>query len=206
MITMRTKNNNHGFTLVEMAVVMVIFSLVGLGLVSSAVSIVGFYQDDLVAKDIKTYGAAALNVIGDKLQGAKKISITSGPNGYDLIYLTYPGASGVGRTKSIQATADGSFLFQGKDMLPHIPLHPTGMYRDQGQREIFLAEFTVQNLIDAEYEHVQRRNEIRAVGKSVYEVLIVYGLTTRFQHGSDQTEYLTFKKKVYAFQNLIARL
>ncbi|MEA3287883.1 MAG: type II secretion system protein [Candidatus Marinimicrobia bacterium] len=198
--------NNRGFTLIEMAVVMTIFSLAGLGLVSSAVSIVGFYQDDMVSKDIKTYGNAVLNTVAEKIQGANKITVTTGPTGHDLVYLKYPGKGSVGLTKSIQVSQDGTFLWQGRDMLPQIPLQLEGMYRNKDQREIFLAEFTVHNLIQAEYEPVQHRNEIKAVGKSVYEVSIIYGLTTNFKQGSPQTEYLTFKKKVYSFQNLIHRM
>ena len=206
MIKPMRHNTNKGFTIIEMAVVILVFSIAGLGFLSTAIGIVGFYQDDMVSRDIKTYGTAVLSEIADKISQAQEISVTSGPNGYDLVYLTFPGTGNIGRQKSIQASEDRGFLYQGKPLLKKIPLKQDGMYRNHDYRQIDLLEFTVENLHEAGYHHAQNRNELRLVGKSVYEVTIIYGLTTYYKSGDDQTEYLTFKKKVYAFQNLIHRM
>ncbi|NQV16291.1 prepilin-type N-terminal cleavage/methylation domain-containing protein [bacterium] len=198
------KGWNKGLTLIEMAVVLTIISLGGLGLVSSAISIVGYYQDDFVLKDIRRYGSTALEVISQKLQTAKTISASSGPNGYDLIRLKYNDDD---RTYSIQATETEGFLWQGQPLMPYMPLQVDGSYRLNGQREIFLESFDVDNLIDAEYNPIQNRPRLAPVAKSVYEISIVFGLSTWYEGEENAvTEYVTFRKKVYAYQNLIHRI
>lgn len=201
--TLLIKKFNRGLTLIEMVVVMSITSLAGLGLVSSVITIVGFYQDDIVLRDIRNYGSAALNVIADSIQTAKTISATTGPNGYDIVRLKYHGDP---RTYSIQATETDGFLWGNQPLLDGIPFQSGGTYRLNDQRKMYLESFEVNNLIDAEYEPIQNKNRLTAVAKSVYEVSIVFGLITKYADGNELTEYVTFRKKVYAYQNLINRI
>ena len=198
--TSKRTRHNHGLTLIELSIVIGIMSLGMLGLVSSAITLVGFYQDDLVLKDVRRYGSTVLEEIANKMEEAYFIQDATGPSGYDMIRLKYPGDQ---QTYTLQATETEGMLWQGQPLLPYMPLQVQGEYRNNGQREIALVDFWVDNLHDSGYEPLLNRPNLTPLKKSVYELWIIYGITTRYSDGGEQTEYVTFRKKVYAAQKLI---
>jgi len=196
-----TKKYSSGVTLIELAIVVVILSMAGLGLVSSMVTIIDFYTDDLVAKDIRHYGNAVLNDIADSLEIAETVSITTDPNGWPLITYTKSNKPNVAYT--IQSTERNGFLWQARPMFEKRPLQVLGIGRENGQRDIFLFDYDVQNMYDIHYASVFGGRNLEAVAKSVFEIKIIYGLTTRHKSGEELTEYFTFSRKVYAPQSLV---
>ncbi len=200
----KSTKRNHGLTIVELATVMLIISMAGVGLVGSIISIVGFYQDDMVAKDIRKYGNAAMNKIVDKISDAARIDKRTGPNGFPLLTLYYP--EDLTDANTLQVTSQGGFYWNGQPLLKNISLQTEGIYRDKEQREITLLPapdgYSVRNMVEANYEAYGVGPGLDVVKKSVYEVTIRYALLTRYPDG-ESTEYFTFKRKVYSPQSLV---
>lgn len=194
-----------GVTFVEAALVMVIMSVMGMGLVSSVITVVDHYQNDLVGRDIRAYGHVVLDEIAEKISMAKTVKKQPGPsNELDILYLTY--ADKPGRTFVLQPTHDDGFLWNRELLIKKRPLQSFGSYRDEGQREIELVQHKVYDMYDINYEGVVGGRGLTAVAESVFEVNIQLKMTTNHRTGESTEEYFHFRRKVYATGSLIEKM
>ena len=64
-----------GMTLVELAAVIVVSSVIGLGMTSAAQAVMLHYQTDTVRQDLRSYGNSIMREISREMQLTQKINI-----------------------------------------------------------------------------------------------------------------------------------
>lgn len=185
-----------GLTLIELVTSMVIASIAALGLGMGITSIVGFYQDDWVTKDVRFWGYESMDYIVDNIEIAKKVEKRQYLANYDGLLITkQDGAS----LLNIQATEYGGLTENGFPMLEYADFPTEGTYRDDGQRIVALEKFRVSKLSDDEEFRLtfgSMPSEPRLTN-SLWTVEMVISVTTKYQ-GESFTEYMKFKRIAWA--------
>ena len=129
-------------TLVEMAAVIVVTGIIGLGMTLGTRGVLLHYQSDRVRQDLRQYGNSVMREIVQELNLAQKVEV-DGLNGFSRLklYRFYNGLTPDavischqrdGIQVNYDAPADGNLKF------PSI-----GPYRNSGQRTIWVKDFVV---------------------------------------------------------------
>jgi len=193
-----SKNFKHsaGLTLIELVTSMVIASVAALGLGIGISSIVGFYQDDWVTKDVRFWGYECMDYIVDNIDTAKKVEKRQYLANFDGLLITKK--DGVSLL-NIQATENGGLTNNGFPLLDYADFPTEGTYKDEGQRIVALEKFRVSKLVDDEdfrRDFGAVPNEPRLTN-SLWSVEMVISVTTKYQ-GEAFTEYMKFKRIAWA--------
>ena len=75
MIYRLSRKSFGGMTLVELAAVIVVSSVIGLGMTSAAQAVMLHYQTDTVRQDLRSYGNSIMREISREMQLTQKINI-----------------------------------------------------------------------------------------------------------------------------------
>lgn len=180
----------RGVTLIELVTVMSVTSIIILGLAFSAVSILGFYQDDWVLQDIRQYALASIDYIADQIEDARSISWDQGNGVLTLIYDHTSNAT------SIQYTSTDGFFRGVLPMLDFMDFPREGQYRMTGQRIVELEDFSCKPKYLAEPDDSQQRTS--KVDKAVFYIDMTFVLITNYPQFGEYREYVRFRRKVFA--------
>lgn len=188
--------SSAGLTLVELVTSMVIASVAALGLGTGITSIVGFYQDDWVTKEVRFWGYESMDYLVKKIETAKVVNVREYLANYDGLLITPKDGS---RQLNIQANQADGLTENGLPLLSYADFPVEGTYRDDGQRLISLEKFAVGEISDEEDYRAEFRGKpyLRALRKSLYVIEMVISVTTRYK-GETAVEYLKFKRVVWA--------
>jgi len=194
--TDKDRRLSSGLTLVEIVTSMVIIAVATIGLGTGITSIVGFYQDDWVTKEVRFWGYETMDFIIQKIETAKKVERRQYLANYDGLLITQPDGLPL---INIQATENDGLLNNGFPLLDYADFPQDGIYREYGQRVVALEKFSVNKLSDDE----DFRLTFGAVPafprltNSLWIIEMVVSVTTKF-HGESITEYLKFERIAWA--------
>jgi hypothetical protein len=194
-------SNNHGVTIIEMAVVIIIMSVMLLGLFPGVVTIIKYYQNDWILREIRQYGFESLEYIADEMARAEHVKADPF-NGYGKIVIRFPNSS---QTKVITTTELGG-LFQGNQpLLEHRNFPSTGLYREnRHSRQIRVKTFDAFDFERADLDYAMNaRAGLAPVYKSMFDIVLQIEVLTPIAGGDDIVEILTFHRQVFVPRMLI---
>jgi len=187
---------SSGLTLIELVTSMVIASIAALGLGVGITSIVGFYQDDWVTKDVRFWGYECMDYIISEIETAKKVETRTYLANYDGLLISKSDGS---QQLNIQGNEQEGLLSNGFPILDYANFPSSGVYRDEGQRTVALDKFTVDLLADDEefrlrYGTMPSDSRLK---QSLWIIEMVISVTTKY-HGEYFVEYVKFKRIAWA--------
>ena len=132
----------NGMTLIEMAAVIVVTGIIGLGMTLGTRGVMLHYQSDSVRQDLRQYGNSVMREIVQELNVAQKVEV-DGLNGFSRIrlYRFYNGLTpdvviSCHQREGIQVNYDAPA--EG-----HLKFPSMGLYRNSGQRTVWVKDFVV---------------------------------------------------------------
>ena len=144
MIYRLSKKSFKGMTLVELAAVIVVSGVIGLGMTSAAQAVMLHYQTDTVRQDLRNYGNSIMREISREMQLTQKIAI-DGLNGFARIKL-YKFYTDISPELVISCRANDGIEFNNDVPLNGVLKFPSrGIYRSNQQRQIYVKDFRVTN-------------------------------------------------------------
>ncbi len=203
---MHSKKYSKGLTLIELVTSMVIASVATIGLGTGIASIVGFYQDDWVTKDVRFYGYECIDFIVEKIETAEFVQKREYLANYDGLLIKQPQPEPL---LNIQAREHDGLLKNGEPLLKYADFPAEGTYKDEGKRIIALEQFKVYELAQSPEPNPYRQQlggssaKIR-LKKSLWQIQLVISVTTKTQ-GEASTEYMKFKRIVWAKDKYFGR-
>jgi len=185
-----------GLTLIELVTSMVIASVAALGLGVGITSIVGFYQDDWVTKNVRFWGYECMDYLISEIETASKVETRHYLANYDGLLITQKDGT---RQLNIQGSEKEGLMTNGFPILDYADFPSEGVYRDEGQRIVALDKFTVGKLADDEEFRIKFGNipSISRLRNSLWIIEMVITVTTKYQ-GEYFTEYVKFKRIAWA--------
>lgn len=188
--------HSAGLTLIELAAAMVIASIAAIGLGTGITSIVGFYQDDWVTKDVRFWGYESIDFIVKKIENAKSVNVRQFLANYDGLLIVPQNG---GRLLNIESSEHNGLTENGFPMLKFADFPAEGSYKDEGQRIVALEKFQVSEITDSEdyREEFRGKSFLTALRKSLYIVEMTISVTTKYQ-GENTVEYIRFKRIAWA--------
>ncbi len=186
------KQHQQGLTLVELVVVMMVMSVAVVGMGTSAVSIVGFYKNDWVTRNIRAYGFAAMDQIEDILEDADYVRVDPWSQ-YDRLYIRRPGIT---ETTLIQGNKNEGLLKGVENVVKNYKFPNEGTFIEGTQRQVTLEGFHVQAMKDVN-PVFNNRPALHRIGKSIYDVTLVFGLRTNDPEYGEIVEYTTMHRQIY---------
>jgi hypothetical protein len=190
--------HSAGLTLIELAAAMTIASVAAIGLGSGIVSIVGYYQDDWVTKDVRLWGYEAVDYIVEHMATAKKIDVRPPWNGYDGLLLTPK----TGPLLNIQGSRADGLTLNTQPLLDFADFPSEGTYRGTGQRVVQLERFTIDPITDY-HDDLRGKPYLARLRDSLWVLEMVISVTTKYQ-GEQSTEYIKFKRILWAKDKYIS--
>jgi len=196
MISIKDIKHSAGVTLIELAVAMTIASIATLGVGAGITTIVGFYQDDWVTKEVRFWGYEATEFIVNHFETAKKVDVLIPWNNYDGLRITQ--AAGL-PILNIQGSKKKGLMKDGDPLLDHVKFPSSGVYRSSGQRLIELERFTIDPIDEySEYRSdFEGKPYLDKLKDSLFIMEMVISVTTQYQ-GEEAVEYIKFKRTVWA--------
>tara|TARA_B100000003_G_C10920764_1_gene367150 strand:+ start:307 stop:939 length:633 start_codon:yes stop_codon:yes gene_type:complete len=147
MIKSILKKTNSGITLMEVAATTIVVGIIALGMTSAAQAVILHYQTDTVRQDLRQYGNNILREISRELNLAQKIEI-DGQNGFSRIKL-YDNFTDISPYLNISCNRRNGIEFNSEAPLNGVLRIPSeGAFRGNGQREVFVRDFVVENDVD----------------------------------------------------------
>ena len=126
-----------GMTLVELAAVIVVRSVIGLAMTSAAQAVMLHYQTDTVRQDLRSYGNSIMREISREMQLTQKINI-DGLNGFARLKL-YKFYTDITPELVISCRANDGIEFNNDIPLNGVLKFPNqGIYRSSRQRQVFV--------------------------------------------------------------------
>jgi len=137
------KSSSRGMTLMEISAMLVVVSIIALGMTSGAQAVMLHYQTDTVRQDLRQYGNMIMREITQELKLAQKIEI-DGQNGFSRIKL-YKNFTDMTPNLYISCNPGNGIEFNSQIPLNGaLKLPSEGVYRGNGQRELYVQDFRVQ--------------------------------------------------------------
>jgi len=137
------KRSSRGMTLMEISAMLVVVSIIALGMTSGAQAVMLHYQTDTVRQDLRQYGNMIMREITQELKLAQKIEI-DGHNGFSRINL-YEYFTDMTPNLYISCNSRNGIEFNSEIPLNGaLKLPSEGIYRGNGERELYVKDFTVQ--------------------------------------------------------------
>ena len=131
-----------GMTLVELAAVIVVSSVIGLGMTSAAQAVMLHYQTDTVRQDLRSYGNSIMREISREMQLTQKINI-DGLNGFARLKL-YRFYTDINPELVISCRANEGIEFNNDIPLNGVLKFPNqGIYRSKRHRQVYVKDFRV---------------------------------------------------------------
>ncbi len=189
----KTLKHSAGVTLIELAVAMTIAAIATLGLGTGITTIVGFYQDDWITKDVRFWGYESIDYIVDHIETARKVEVRPPWNGYDGLLITQKIGLPI---LNIQGSKKKGLTSNGMQMLDFAEFPVSGAYRSEGQRLVELERFTVDPITDYTNEF-SGKPYLAKLRDSLWIIEMVISVTTKFD-GEESIEYIKFKRTVWA--------
>ncbi len=188
--------HSAGLTFIELVTSMVIASIAALGLGTGITSIIGFYQDDWVTKEVRFWGYESMDYIVNHIETAKVVNVRSYLANYDGLLITPSDGS---RQLNIQGTEHDGLMVNGQPILDYADYPAEGTYKEAGQRIVTMDKFSVQELNDVQKYREQFRGvpALSAVRASLWEIELVLSVTTKYK-GVASTEFIKFKRIAWA--------
>ena len=189
---------NRGVTIIELAVVIVIMSTMLLGLFPGVVTIIKYYQNDWILREIRSYGYESMDYMTSEMARAEKINIDSF-NGYSTIRIKYRGISQI---TNIQANEIDGLFVGTQPMLKHRPFPVFGLYRDDNAaRQIKLKTFECNDLNKTKNGYSNSaRSGLTKVNRAVFDILMEIEMITPIPDADDIVEIIRFHRQVFVPQ------
>ena len=129
-------------TLIEMAAVIVVTGIIGLGMTLGTRGVLLHYQSDWVRQDIRNYGNSIMREIVQELNIAQKVEV-DGLNGFSRIKL-YRFYNSMTPDVVISCHQRNGVLFNSDAPADgNLKFPSVGPYRNSGQRTIWVKDFVV---------------------------------------------------------------
>ena len=142
MIDRLSRRSFSGMTLVELAAVIVVSSVIGLGMTSAAQAVMLHYQTDTVRQDLRSYGNSIMREISREMQLTQKINI-DGLNGFARLKL-YEFYTDITPELVISCRTNDGIEFNNDIPLNGVLKFPNqGIYRSSRQRQVYVKDFRV---------------------------------------------------------------
>lgn len=197
------KNNlNRGVTIIELAVVVIIMSVMLLGLFPGVVTIIKYYQSDWILREIRQYGFESLEYIAEEMARAEHVKADPF-NGYGKITIRFPDSS---QPKAITGTELGGLFEGNRPLLEHRNFPSTGLYRDDNvSHQIRVKTFDAFDFEHADlgYSTNNARAGLAPVYRAMFDIVLQIEVLTPIAGGDDIVEVLTFHRQVFVPRMLI---
>jgi hypothetical protein len=189
-------SSSAGLTLIELVTSMVIASIASLGLGFGITSIVGFYQDDWVTKNVRFWGYECMDFLVSEIETAKKVVERPPVGNFDGLIITRKDGT---QQLNIQGSETQGLLSNGWPILDYADFPSEGAYRENGQRFVELDKFTIGKLSEDEDFRIDfgAIPNITRLKESLWVIEMVVTVTTLY-HGESHTEYVKFKRIAWA--------
>lgn len=193
--SLKSIRSSAGLTLIELVAAMLIASVAAIGLGTGITTIVGYFQEDWVTKDVRYWGYECMDYIFEHVETAKKVQILRNIASYHgILIMPKDGGSPI----NIQASANDGLLVDGQPMLPFADFPADGVYREDGQRIVELEHFHVNKINDYSYysNQFRGRSYLQKLASSLYIVDMVISVTTKHL-GEETVEFVKFKRTIW---------
>ena len=184
------KKSYSGMTLVELAAVIVVMGVIGLGITYASQAVLFHYHNDQARQEVRSYANIIVTEIAEELNKAHKVSI-DGLNGFSRLKI-YDEYTAV--VPSLTVTAHGSQGIKFNGVLPFenkLNMPGYSYFFDNGRREVRISEF----FIDQENSSNGGSTNFKT---SLLKIELVMELETEtYENDKVVTEEHYFQRKVF---------
>ncbi len=181
---------SSGFTLIEVALSLLVSGAIITGLFIGMKSLVGYYQQDWVLLDVRRYGNLSLDRICQLLEKARDVKQDNWM-GYDRLdiqnqreYLT------------LLANPQEGFLLDNRPLLAGMPFPNIGQYRNNNQRIITLEKFLCRPIRNVPGFNLQGRHLAR-FARSLWDIQLVMSIAQNYPGEPESKQYVNFHRRVF---------